>query len=250
MGVNIVIQIAFSWISAAGAVYYDPLKILCCTRISLRIGRIFYNKLSQIYNTYRLEQIRHAYQNNSVAPQSPDNQLIKVVFFPDEKLLCKKLIDGGSCEDDRCNFGHNDTALSVVTRHLSSATRTIDICVFMISSQELADVILRIHQSGVVIRVVVDCEKMDLNCSQIEQFRADGIQVRHDKTSYFMHHKFCIIDRHVLINGSFNWTRQAITGNRENLMICDIPDIVRPYQEEFERLWKVYDPEADQRTMT
>ena len=33
-------------------------------------------------------------------------------------------------------------------------------------------------------------------------------QVRADHTPHHMHHKFCILDGSVLMNGSFNWTQE------------------------------------------
>ena len=69
-----------------------------------------------------------------------------------------------------------------------------------------------------------------------------GIQVRQDLTSYLMHHKFVILDENLLITGSFNWTRQAITGNNENLIVTNQPELLCAYQDEFEKLWTMYDP--------
>ena len=69
-----------------------------------------------------------------------------------------------------------------------------------------------------------------------------GIQVRHDGTTFFMHHKFAVIDKKTLINGSFNWTRAAITGNFENLLITDDTHVVQAYLRQFEKLWTQYDP--------
>ena len=34
-----------------------------------------------------------------------------------------------------------------------------------------------------------------------------------------MHNKYAIIDSTILVNGSFNWTSQAVTMNQENLVI-------------------------------
>lgn len=36
-----------------------------------------------------------------------------------------------------------------------------------------------------------------------------------------MHHKYAVIDSRLLINGSFNWTRQAVLYNQENTVITD-----------------------------
>jgi cardiolipin hydrolase len=58
-----------------------------------------------------------------------------------------------------------------------------------------------------------------------------------------MHNKFALVDQWLLINGSFNWTRQAIAGNNENVFITDNAQIVDSYQKEFERLWKDFGPQ-------
>ena len=71
-----------------------------------------------------------------------------------------------------------------------------------------------------------------------------SLQVRHDKTSFLMHHKFAIVDRVCLVNGSFNWTRQAVTGNQENVVISSDLEMVQPYMKEFQKLWAKYDPTA------
>lgn len=43
---------------------------------------------------------------------------------------------------------------------------------------------------------------------------------------FHMHHKFAIVDARLLINGSFNWTRQAVLYNQENCVITDNPQLV------------------------
>ena len=69
-----------------------------------------------------------------------------------------------------------------------------------------------------------------------------GVAVRTNKDSYHMHHKFALMDRRVIINGSFNWTRQAITGNYENLTITDNPELVKQYVDYYEELWDKFAP--------
>lgn len=52
-----------------------------------------------------------------------------------------------------------------------------------------------------------------------------------------MHHKFLIADNEVLVNGSFNWTNQAVMGNSENLIITNEKSLVTPFVLEFQKLW-------------
>ena len=56
-----------------------------------------------------------------------------------------------------------------------------------------------------------------------------------------MHNKFVIIDSHILVTGSFNWTSQAVTGNQENLVIIEpSQDIIKAYQSEYDKLWEQF----------
>jgi len=43
---------------------------------------------------------------------------------------------------------------------------------------------------------------------------------------FHMHHKFAIVDGRLLINGSFNWTRQAVLYNQENCVVTDNGSLV------------------------
>lgn len=52
-----------------------------------------------------------------------------------------------------------------------------------------------------------------------------------------MHHKFLIADNEILVNGSFNWTNQAVMGNSENLIITNEKCLVSPFISEFQKLW-------------
>ncbi|XP_004640394.2 mitochondrial cardiolipin hydrolase [Octodon degus] len=99
-----------------------------------------------------------------------------------------------------------------------------------------------LHQRGVRVRVITDCDYMALNGSQIGLLRKAGIQVRHDQDLGYMHHKFAIVDKKVLITGSLNWTTQAIQNNRENVLIMEDSEYVRLFLEEFERIWEEFNP--------
>lgn len=168
--------------------------------------------------------------------------LREVLFFPDKKIACKRFLSGVSCSCSRCPYAHEDTSLSKLIKTITKAKSTLDVCVFTITCHELANAVVELHKKGVVIRVLTDDEQMGTAGSQIEKFRQEGIRVRHDLSSFFMHHKFVIIDNCLIANGSFNWTRQAVTGNRENVMITNEPQIVKAFSEEFEKLWIEYNP--------
>ncbi|XP_004381202.1 mitochondrial cardiolipin hydrolase [Trichechus manatus latirostris] len=133
-------------------------------------------------------------------------------------------------------------ALLPVLRWLLAARASLELCLFAFSSPQLGRAVQLLHQRGVRVRVVTDCDYMALNGSQIGLLRKAGIQVRHDQDLGYMHHKFAIVDKKVLITGSLNWTTQAIQNNRENVLIMEDEEYVKLFLEEFERIWEEFNP--------
>ncbi|XP_025909704.1 mitochondrial cardiolipin hydrolase [Nothoprocta perdicaria] len=142
----------------------------------------------------------------------------------------------------RCPLPRGDSPLSRLLRCLLSARRSLEICLFAFSSPQLGRAVQLLHRRGVRVRVVTDAQYMALNGSQIGLLRHAGIPVRHDQEDGFMHHKFAIVDKKMLITGSLNWTTQAIQNNRENVLIVEDAEYVKPFLAEFERIWEEYNP--------
>ncbi|PRP77339.1 ubiquitin specific protease 42 [Planoprotostelium fungivorum] len=120
---------------------------------------------------------------------------------------------------------------------LKSAKKTLDVCVFTITDDRTANEIIKAHQRGVKVRVITDDEKaLDLG-ADISRIIDAGIAVETDNSPFHMHHKFCIVDNAVLLNGSFNWTRSASNSNHENVAVSDTPSLIAAFHTEFDRLW-------------
>ncbi|XP_076460404.1 uncharacterized protein LOC143293435 [Babylonia areolata] len=176
--------------------------------------------------------------------ESKDNsEIMEVFFFPDKEVACRThFLSETRCFKTNCQFSHGKTSLSELYRHLSSCRKTMDVCVFVLTCVDLASIVLTMHRRGVKVRVITDDDQENISGSQVWSLRKAGIIVRTDRSSYFMHHKFVLVDGQLLINGSFNWTRNAITGNQENVFVTNHSKIVCAYQNEFEKLWEQFDP--------
>ena len=46
-----------------------------------------------------------------------------------------------------------------------------------------------------------------------------------------------LIDAHILLTGSYNWTFSANNRNDENLIVIDDPEIIEIFQNQFVNLW-------------
>lgn len=120
---------------------------------------------------------------------------------------------------------------------LDHAQTSVDLCIFTITDNELAGKIKACQNRGVKVRIITDDEKIDDRGSEIEELARAGIPIKIDHSHYHMHNKFGIIDKRIAITGSFNWTYTATKHNQENLLATSKYEIVKQYNNEFERLW-------------
>jgi mitochondrial cardiolipin hydrolase len=135
-------------------------------------------------------------------------------------------------------FSPGDKCLKAINGLLGLAKLKVDICVFTITDNRIADAIIRTHQRGVKVRIISDNDKAHDAGSDIHRLKQSGIPLRTDKTPDHMHHKFALIDGNTALTGSYNWTRSAAAVNFENLLVTDDSNVVKPYQREFDRLWR------------
>lgn len=99
----------------------------------------------------------------------------EVLFFPDETVACKAYFtDDYGCKNPNCRFSHEENSLSKLFTYLMSARTSIEICVFVITCSDLAELLIKSHKKGVVVRVVTDNEQVDVPGSQIWKLRKAG----------------------------------------------------------------------------
>jgi phosphatidylserine/phosphatidylglycerophosphate/cardiolipin synthase-like enzyme len=110
--------------------------------------------------------------------------------------------------------------------------------VYTLSDDRLMDAILQCHREGITVRILSDNDKMFDQGSDIQTLHRAGLTVKVDNSPAHMHHKFIIVDRSIVLTGSYNWTRSAATKNAENLVVIEDQETARQFTEEFERLWQ------------
>uniref|UniRef100_K3WAH2 Mitochondrial cardiolipin hydrolase n=1 Tax=Globisporangium ultimum (strain ATCC 200006 / CBS 805.95 / DAOM BR144) TaxID=431595 RepID=K3WAH2_GLOUD len=161
--------------------------------------------------------------------QQPGDSFVDVLFFPDPGMPCKNFRSEKGCTRKNCKSIHDEgSSLLTMLSYLNNAKKSMEICVFTITCDEIADTVLAAHERGVNVRVITDDDQSKGRGSDIQKF-IDA---------------FCVIDNKILLNGSFNWSRQAVVGNAENLVIHAGGPIVRRFKDQFEKLWKQYELNA------
>mmetsp|Transcript_9766 Transcript_9766/g.35788 ORF Transcript_9766/g.35788 Transcript_9766/m.35788 type:complete len:192 (+) Transcript_9766:40-615(+) len=169
----------------------------------------------------------------------------EVLFFPDPQMPCHSVLRGQHCKRHNCAYAHTKTSLVSLIALLNKATTSLDACVFTITCNEIATALIDAKRRGVKVRVITDYEQSRAQGSDIQKIREAGISVVDDRQQRnseqsHMHHKFCVVDHKLLLNGSFNWTRNAVLSNQENLVISAEANLVSKFEAHFIKLWKLY----------
>eukprot|EP01025_Chloroclados_australasicus_P026660 TRINITY_DN26477_c0_g1_i1.p2 TRINITY_DN26477_c0_g1~~TRINITY_DN26477_c0_g1_i1.p2 ORF type:complete len:189 (+),score=18.27 TRINITY_DN26477_c0_g1_i1:150-716(+) len=165
----------------------------------------------------------------------------EVYFFPDPDLPCRHYhFESGCRRGNSCKFSHANTSLVHLIKLLLHARQSIDVCVFTITCNDIAQALKQAHKDGVHVRIITDDDQATTQGSDAVDLKKGGIQVKTDDSPYHMHHKFCIIDGKTLVNGSFNWTRQAVLHNQENIVFVEDQRLIRPFRQKFEQMWKTF----------
>jgi len=135
-------------------------------------------------------------------------------------------------------FFPNKANVTKLANYISRAKKTLEICVFNITNDDLANAVIARHRAGVKVRVISDDETMNNKGNDCQKLADAGIPLEVDpEPAYHMHNKFAVVDNVFVITGSFNWTFQAGSHNQENICVIDHPYYIEKYIGEFNKLW-------------
>jgi hypothetical protein len=149
--------------------------------------------------------------------------------------------------------------LQLLETLLAGAKHQLDMALFVLSEQGVADAIAALQAQGVKIRLLADpgfanrsfSEILDLLGTQLPDRDCkleagnhpfstplEGVGTPRLAPGDKLHHKVAVIDGHTLITGSFNWSPSAAFQNDETLLVIDSPLLARHFTAEIDRLWK------------
>ncbi|MCX6774711.1 MAG: phospholipase D-like domain-containing protein, partial [DPANN group archaeon] len=136
-----------------------------------------------------------------------------------------ELIENYFCPEDHC--------ANHVIEALNSSTSEIKFMTFSFTYDAIGDLLLA---KNVSVQGIFDKQQASSNYSQFHKLNGT-LDVRLDGGKGLLHHKVFIIDRKIVVTGSFNPTKSADTINDENLLIIHSPEIAEKYLTEFNELW-------------
>ena len=147
----------------------------------------------------------------------------------------------------------------LISRAIENADDSINLALFVFSEQKLANILQQKSHQGVTIKAAFDrgfafryySEVLDLlgvalkNRCQYEpnnnpwQQPLNSVGVTQLAQGDKLHHKFAIVDDHIVITGSQNWSPSANTKNDETVIIIHNATVASHFQQEFDRLYRL-----------
>jgi phosphatidylserine/phosphatidylglycerophosphate/cardiolipin synthase-like enzyme len=105
---------------------------------------------------------------------------------------------------------------------------------YSFTSKPIADALIEAKGRGVHIEIILDRSNEQETYTELSHLIDHGLAPHIDSQHAIAHNKIMIIDRRVLITGSFNFTHQAEVENAENMLIIKgHPELLKSYRENF-----------------
>jgi len=135
-------------------------------------------------------------------------------------------------------FAPEDPTVEAIERAIRGARERIVFMAFSFTHPQIGSALLERARAGVEIHGVFESVGAETPASQFRRLRQAGIDVLKDGNPYNMHHKVFVIDRRVVIFGSYNFSRNAAQDNDENFLIVADPAMASLFEAEFARVYE------------
>lgn len=113
---------------------------------------------------------------------------------------------------------------------IDSAKEEVLMMTYSFTAKPIANALINAQKRGVRVRVLADKSQKTANYSQIEMLHQNNILVKYDSKPAIAHNKVMIIDQHLLLTGSYNWTNAAEFKNTENILFIESKQLAQQYR--------------------
>ena len=128
-------------------------------------------------------------------------------------------------------FSPNGGCTQAIIDVINKSKSEILVQAYIFTSEPIAKALLGAHNRGVKVFVILDKSQKKDGYSPATFFANQGIPAYIDSNHARAHDKIMIIDKEIVITGSFNFSKSAETQNSENVLIIQSPELASLYRE-------------------
>lgn len=133
---------------------------------------------------------------------------------------------------------HFEDIEKTILKELGNSRTQILVAVAWLTNQKLFDKLCLMAGNYVDVQILIIKDEINSksSCDYEKLVKAGGKVYWQESGTSLMHHKYCVIDKNVIITGSYNWTNKAEL-NIENISIIrDEINATEKYLNEFKKL--------------
>lgn len=138
-------------------------------------------------------------------------------------------------------FSPRGGATFAIRQALDNAKSSVLVQAYSFTSAPIAEALVTAHRRGVKVKVLLDKSQKTEKYSSADFLANAGISVKIDAAHAIAHNKVVIIDREIVITGSFNFTKGAEESNAENLLVIRDKELASRYIEN----WQLHDQHSE-----
>jgi phosphatidylserine/phosphatidylglycerophosphate/cardiolipin synthase-like enzyme len=163
--------------------------------------------------------------------------LIGLVGFVGSFAWAQSTTEGMAAEVLGVYFTPPANAAAALVNAIDASKREVLVQAYGFTHNAIAQALVRAHQRGVVVRVLLDQKSQSSNRYVMDVLTDAQIELRQDGKHAIAHNKVMVIDQAIVITGSFNFTNSAATRNAENFLVLKSADLAEKYRLQWQNHW-------------
>lgn len=133
-----------------------------------------------------------------------------------------------------------------IIAEIQKANQNIYLAMAFFTDRDISNALIAAKNRNLTVDIILSSNAQNETVKQM--FKDNNVSIHAFETGDergMMHHKFCLIDNRISINGSYNYSYNASNNNVENIQVSDDPNTYRQLFAEFERLKYNIDHQID-----
>ncbi len=139
-------------------------------------------------------------------------------------------------------FSPGGNCVSLVVKWIDHANSSVHVLIYSFTLDAIRDSLIAAKNRGVDVKVVIERSNANEKGAEYQNLKNVGVDIRLSTNSGLMHDKVAIIDGHIILTGSYNWSAAANTSNNENLVVIDSANWASAFEMQFQQVYNQATP--------
>ena len=126
-------------------------------------------------------------------------------------------------------FSPKGGCTNAIIKEIEQAKTEVLVQAYSFTSAPIARALLDAHKRGVAVQVILDKSQKTQKYSSATFLKNSRIHTLIDDKHAIAHNKIMVIDREIVITGSFNFTKAAKEKNAENVLVIQSQELAKRF---------------------